>query len=71
MIWMKRLAAGAALATGPALFALGSATDSWAETGSLDGGANLTQPAHHDSFPGQHNQPTPGSVEHHHHQWNR
>ena len=69
MTWMKRLAAGTALAAGSALFAFGSATDALAESGSFNGGPNMNQPGHHQTFPGQHNFPVPGSIEHHHHQW--
>jgi hypothetical protein len=67
MIWFKRIAAGAILATGSALVALGGAPDSYADTG----GPHMSQPAPHPAFPHQTNQPVPGSSIHHHHQWNR
>ena len=52
--WMKRLAAGAALTAAPALFALGAAGVSHADTTSgANTGPNLSQPAIHQSFPGE------------------
>jgi hypothetical protein len=69
-IWMKRLAAGAMLTAAPALFAIGAAGASNAATGSVDNGANMSQPAHHESFPHQNlGTDAPGSRSHHHHQW--
>ncbi|MCV7180176.1 hypothetical protein [Mycolicibacterium sphagni] len=77
-IWFKRIAAGAILATGSALVALGGATDSFADTAStnigpsrISAGADMNHPTPHPAFPNQHNQPVPGSSIHHHHQWNR
>lgn len=77
-IWFKRIAAGAILATGSALVALGAATDSCADTGATSigpshtsVGPNMSHPTPHPTFPRQHNQPVPGSSIHHHHQWNR
>ena len=52
-IWMKRLAAGAMLTAAPALFAIGAAGAGNAATGSLDNGANMHHPTHHETFPGQ------------------
>jgi hypothetical protein len=66
-IWFKRIAAGAILATGSALVALGGASVSHADTG----GPNMSHPTPHPAFPHQSNQPVPGSSIHHHHQWNR
>ena len=69
-IWMKRLAAGAMLTAAPALFAIGAAGASYAATGAPDNGANLSQPAHHQSFPHQDfSKDAPGTPAHHHHQW--
>ena len=76
-VWFKRIAAGALLAAGPALVALGAATDSYADAAStnvgpsrISAGANMSHPTPHPSFPGQNNQPQPGTSIHHHHQWN-
>jgi hypothetical protein len=66
-IWFKRIAAGAILATGSALVALGVAPESVADAG----GPNMSHPAPHPAFPHQTNQPQPGTSIHHHHQWNR
>ena len=69
-IWMKRLAAGAMLTAAPALFAIGAAGASNAATGSADNGANMSQPSHHATFPGQNfSNHAPGTPSHHHHQW--
>jgi len=69
-IWMKRLAAGAMLTVAPALFAIGAAGASNAATGSVDNGANMHQPTHHATFPGQNfSNDAPGTPSHHHHQW--
>ncbi len=68
MTWMKRMATGSALAAGSALFAFGFAADGWADGETFAPGPHV--PGHHELFPGQHNQPVPGSAEHHHHQWN-
>jgi hypothetical protein len=69
-IWMKRLAAGAMLTAAPVLFAIGAAGASNAATGSVDNGANMSQPAHHTAFPGQNfSNDAPGTPSHHHHQW--
>lgn len=65
--WVKRFAAGAILATGSALVALGGAPAGYADTT----GPNMSHPEAHPAFPHQHNQPVPGSSIHHHHQWNR
>ncbi|MGY4708157.1 hypothetical protein ACXDF8_01065 [Mycolicibacterium sp. CBM1] len=77
-IWFKRIAAGAILAAGPALVALGTATDSYADTAAVNAdssrisaGTNMNAPTPHPAFPQQHNQPQPGTSIHHHHQWNR
>jgi hypothetical protein len=64
-IWFKRIAAGAILATGSALVALGGASTCYA-----DASPNMSHPTPHPAFPHQHNQPVPGSSIHHHHQWN-
>ncbi|TGD84510.1 hypothetical protein BayCH28_24100 [Mycolicibacterium sp. CH28] len=69
-VWFKRIAAGTLLAVGPALVALGAATDSYADAASTNAGPNMSHPAPHPSFPGQNNQPQPGTSIHHHHQWN-
>ena len=66
-LWFKRIAAGAVLATGSAMVALGAAGAGHADTT----GPNMSSPAPHTTFPHQHNQPVPGSSIHHHHQWNR
>jgi hypothetical protein len=66
-IWFKRIAAGAILATGSALVALGAAPVSYAGTS----GPNMSHPTPHPAFPHQTNQPQPGTSIHHHHQWNR
>lgn len=72
-IWIKRLAAGAMLTAAPALFAIGAAGASNAATGtSTDNGANMSQPTHHQTFPGEDfSLATPGSQSHrhHHHGW--
>jgi hypothetical protein len=68
---IRRTASGIVLVTAPALIALGVATMSHAdETGAANNGPMVTQPVVHPAFPGQTNMPAPGSVEHHHHQWN-
>ena len=69
-IWIKRLAAGAMLTAAPALFAIGAAGAGNAATGSPDNGANMSQPSHHETFPGQSRNDGPGTPAHHHHQWN-
>lgn len=52
--WFKRVAAGAALTVAPALFALGAAGVSHADTNAdANTGPNLSQPAIHQSFPGE------------------
>ena len=66
-LWFKRIAAGAVLATGSAMVALGAAGAGHADAG----GPNMSTPTTHTAFPHQHNQPVPGSSIHHHHQWNR
>ncbi|BBY64128.1 hypothetical protein [Mycolicibacterium helvum] len=66
-IWFKRIAAGAILATGSALVALGAAPLGYADTA----GPGMSHPTPHPAFPHQSNQPVPGSSIHHHHQWNR
>ncbi len=67
----RRVAAGVVLIAAPALIALGAAAASHAdETGVTNNGPSVTQPVEHPAFPIQTNVPTPGSVEHHHHQWN-
>ena len=69
-IWMKRLAAGAMLTAAPALFAIGAAGASNAATGSIDNGANMSQPSAPRDVPGPGLATTaraPGA--HHHHQW--
>lgn len=66
-LWFKRIAAGAVLATGSAMVALGAAGASHADST----GPNMSSPTQHAAFPHQHNQPVPGSSIHHHHQWNR
>ena len=66
-LWFKRIAAGAVLATGSAMVALGAAGAGHADVT----GPNMSSPAPHTAFPHQHNQPVPGSSIHHHHQWNR
>lgn len=64
--WVKRLAAGAVLTAGSALFALGAAAISQADTT----GPNISQPTPHHAFPSQDLSPDkPGSPAHHHHQW--
>lgn len=66
-IWIKRVAAGAILATGSALVALGAAPASYADVT----GPNMSHPTTHAAFPHQHNHPQPGTSTHHHHQRNR
>lgn len=52
--WFTRMAAGAALTVAPALFALGAAGVSHADTNAdANTGPNLSQPAIHQSFPGE------------------
>jgi hypothetical protein len=65
--WFQRIAAGAVLAAGSTMIALGVATECHADTT----GPNMSSPTPHHTFPHQHNQPVPGSSIHHHHQWNR
>jgi hypothetical protein len=68
---IRRVAAGVVLTAAPALIALGAATASHAdETGVTNNGPIVTQPVEHPVFPIQTNVAAPGSVEHHHHQWN-
>ncbi len=66
----RRITAGAAQLAAPARIALVTATSSCADPGSHDNGPLITQPVEHPAFPIQTNVPTPGGVEHHHHQWN-
>lgn len=67
MMITRRIAAGVALVAAPAIIALGAATASQAQTTVTDTGPSVS---HHESFPGQHNFPQPGTPEHHHHQNN-
>lgn len=68
--WLKRLAAGTFLVAGSALMALGAATDSHADS-SYSTNPNVSSAGGHQLFPGQNNQPQPGTAIHHHHQRNR
>jgi hypothetical protein len=61
--WLKRLAAGTFLVAGSALMALGDS--------SYSTNPNVSSAGGHQLFPGQNNQPQPGTAIHHHHQWNR
>jgi hypothetical protein len=68
---IRRVTAGAFLTAAPVLIALGAAAASHAdETGVTNNGPVVTQSVQHPAFPIQTNIPAPGSVEHHHHQWN-
>jgi hypothetical protein len=64
----RRIAATAALIAAPALIAIGTATASQADTGITNDSHSISQPIHHNAFPGQTNTPKPGTPEHHHHQ---
>jgi hypothetical protein len=66
----RRIVAGAAFLTAPVLIGLGAAANSYADPSALDNGPLITQPAVHPAFPIETNAPSPGSSEHHHHQWN-
>jgi hypothetical protein len=68
---IRRVATGLVLIAAPALIGLGAAAASHAdETGVTNTGPIVTQPVEHPAFPIQTNVPAPGSIEHHHHQWN-
>jgi hypothetical protein len=66
----RRIAAGATMIAAPVLIALGAAATSHADPSAHDNGPLITTPVPHPAFPVQTNAPSPGSVDHHHHQWN-
>jgi hypothetical protein len=57
----RRIAAGAALLTAPALIALGTATSSHADTTVRYNGPSISAPVQHPAFPHQTNMPKPGT----------
>jgi len=67
MTMIARTAGFAAALAAPALIFLGAATAD-AESSVSNFGPSVT---HHDTFPHQDHVPTPGTTEHHHHQYNR
>jgi hypothetical protein len=59
-------AAGFVLAAAPAIIFLGAAS-ARADASAVNTGPSVS---HHETFPGQHNFPQPGTAVHHHHQNN-
>lgn len=66
--WIRRLAAGTALAAAPAIIALGAAAPGHADYPIEDPGPAMTSQVQLPPFPYQTNAPQPGTPTHHHHQ---
>jgi hypothetical protein len=66
----RRIVLGTAVVVAPILIGLGAAATSYADPGALDNGPLITQAVPHPAFPVETNIPSPGSSDHHHHQWN-
>jgi len=66
--WIRRLAAGAALAAAPVMIATGAAAAGHADFRIDNPGPSVTSQTTLPPFPYQTNAPQPGTSTHHHHQ---
>ena len=72
----RKIAAVTAMAAAPAIIAVGVAGASQAQTDATNPGPSISHatqhaPSAHKAFPNQKNFPSPGTREHHRHQWKK